>query len=162
VIVRPARRSDVPTLVGLICDLATYEREPDAVEIDEDRLTEALFAEVPVVFANVADDDGEVLGMTVYFRNFSTWTGRLGLYLEDLFVRPEARGRGVGRALLGALVDEARTHGYARIDWSVLDWNESAIGFYKSIGAVPMDGWTGYRLSGDGLAALGATDHREE
>ena len=93
--------------------------------------------------------------MTIYFRNFSTWTGRLGIYLEDLYVRPEARGRGVGRALMGALADEAHAHGYARIDWSVLDWNESAIGFYESIGAVPMDGWTGYRLSGEALTELG-------
>ncbi len=161
-IVRPARRSDVPTLVGLIRDLATYEREPDAVEIDEDLLARALFAEAPVVFANVADDDGDVLGMTIYFRNFSTWTGRLGLYLEDLYVRPEARGRGVGQALVTALVDEARAHGYARIDWCVLDWNESAIGFYRSLGAVPMDGWTGYRLSGDALMAAGSPDRPAE
>ena len=128
------------SLVGLIDDLATYEREPDAVEVDDDLLTTALFAESPVVFANVADDDGDVLGMTIYFRNFSTWTGRLGIYLEDLYVRPEARGRGVGAALLTALADEARANGYSRIDWSVLDWNEPPLAFYRSIGAVPMTG----------------------
>jgi GNAT superfamily N-acetyltransferase len=161
VIVRPATRDDVPALVGLIRDLATYEREPDAVEVDEELLADALFAAEPVVFANVADDDGSVLGMTIYFRNFSTWTGRLGIYLEDFYVRPETRGAGVGRALMAALADEARAHGYARIDWSVLDWNETAIRFYQSIGAVPMDGWTGYRLSGEALAALGSTDHQE-
>jgi len=111
-----------------------------------------------VVFANVADDGGNVLGMTIYFRNYSTWTGRLGLYLEDFYVRPEARGRGVGRALVAQLVDEARAHGYARIDWSVLDWNESAIGFYRSIGARPMSGWTGYRLDGEALESF-RTDH---
>jgi len=162
VIVRPATRADLSTLVGLIRDLATYEREPEAVEIDEDLLAAALFAESPVVFANVADDEGVVLGMTVHFRNFSTWTGRLGIYLEDFYVRPEARGRGVGTALLGALAAEARARGYARIDWSVLDWNQSAIRFYESVGAVPMDEWTGYRLTGEALAALGSTDRPGE
>ena len=154
-IIRPATRDDVPTLVELIVDLATYEREPDAVEVDDRMLGDALFAEHPVVFATVADDGGTVLGMTIHFRNYSTWTGRLGIYLEDFYVRPEARGRGIGRALLAALADEARAHGYARIDWSVLNWNESAIGFYESVGAVPMDEWTGYRLSGEALAAFG-------
>ena len=161
-IVRPATRADLSTLVGLIRDLATYEREPEAVEVDEDLLAAALFAESPVVFANVADDEGVVLGMTVHFRNFSTWTGRLGIYLEDFYVRPEARGRGVGTALLGALAAEARARGYARIDWSVLDWNQSAIRFYESVGAVPMDEWTGYRLTGEALAALGSTDRPGE
>jgi GNAT superfamily N-acetyltransferase len=146
----------VATLVDLIGDLATFEREPDAVEVDEQLLTDALFAESPVVFANVADDDGNVLGMTVYFRNFSTWTGRLGIYLEDFYVRPEARGRGVGTALLAALADEARANGYSRIDWSVLDWNETALDFYRSAGARPMTGWTGYRLDGEALARFGA------
>jgi GNAT superfamily N-acetyltransferase len=155
VIIRPATRDDVPTLVELIVDLATYEREPDAVEVDDGMLGDALFAEHPVVFATVADDGGTVLGMTIHFRNYSTWTGRLGIYLEDFYVRPEARGRGIGRALLAALADEARAHGYARIDWSVLNWNESAIGFYESVGAVPMDEWTGYRLSGEALASFG-------
>ena len=160
-IVRPATRDDVPTLVALIRDLAVYEREPDAVEVDEEMLAAALFAESPVVFANVADDAGTVLGMTIHFLNFSTWTGRVGIYLEDFYVRPEARGRGVGTALMTALADQARACGYARIDWSVLDWNESAIGFYRSIGARPMTGWSGYRLDGGALAALGSTDHQE-
>ena len=154
-IVRRATRDDIPTLVGLIRDLATYEREPDAVEVDDRLLADALFADPPVVFANVADADGAVVGMTVYFRNFSTWTGRLGIYLEDFYVRPEARGQGVGTALLAALADEARTHGYSRIDWSVLDWNESALAFYRSVGARPMSGWTGYRLDGEALAQFG-------
>ena len=161
-IIRPAGRADVPALVAMVHDLAAYEREPDAVEVDEAQLAASLFTETPVVFANVADDDGTVLGMTIYFRNFSTWTGRLGIYLEDFYVRPEARGRGIGRALMGALADEARAHGYAWIDWSVLDWNDMAIGFYESIGAVPMDEWTGYRLAGGALAALGSPDHSEE
>ena len=158
-IIRAATRGDVPALVGMIRDLATYEHEPDAVEVDEALLADALFVDQPVVFANVADDEGRVLGMTIYVRNYSTWTGRLGLYLEDFYVRPEARGRGVGRALVAQLVDEARAHGYARIDWSVLDWNESAIGFYRSIGARPMSGWTGYRLDGEALESFGTDQH---
>jgi GNAT superfamily N-acetyltransferase len=125
-------------------------------------LTEALFAEAPVVFATVAEEEGSVVGMAVHFRNFSTWTGRVGIYLEDLYVRPDHRGRGVGRALLADLARTANDRGYGRVDWSVLDWNSSAIRFYESLGAVPMDEWTGYRLSGDALAALGSTDHLVE
>ena len=154
-IVRPATPDDVATLVGFIHDLATYEREPDAVEVDDQLLAEALFAASPAVFANVADDAGTLLGATIYFRNFSTWTGHLGIYLEDFYVRPEARGRGVGTALLATLADEARARGYTRIDWSVLDWNETALRFYRSVGAKPMTEWTGYRLDGAALARFG-------
>jgi GNAT superfamily N-acetyltransferase len=154
-IIRRATKNDVPKLVALIGDLAAYEREPDAVEITEQLLTAALFADAPAVFANVADDGGSIAGMTIYFRNFSTWTGKIGIFLEDFYVRPEVRGHGVGRALMGALADEARAHGYARIDWSVLDWNQTALDFYASIGAKPMTGWTGYRLDGDALASFG-------
>jgi GNAT superfamily N-acetyltransferase len=155
VIVRSATPADVPVLVGLIHDLAAFEGQPDAVEVDEAMLSDALFTESPVVFASVADDAGEVLGMTIHFLNFSTWTGRVGVFVEDVFVRPEHRGRGVGRALFADLARTARSRGYARMDWSVLDWNETALGFYRSIGAVPMTGWTGYRLSGEALAELG-------
>ena len=154
-ILRAATPADVPVLIELIRELATYEREPDAVVVDESMLTEALFTESPVVFATVADGDGAVLGMAIYFLNFSTWTGRCGIYLEDLYVRPAHRGRGVGRALLAELARTARARGYARVDWSVLDWNESALAFYRSIGARPMTGWTGYRLDGDALDAFG-------
>ena len=153
-ILRPATPSDVPVLVGLIHDLARYEREPEAVEVDAALLEGVLFAEAPVAFATVADDAGDVLGMTIHFLNFSTWTGRVGIYLEDFFVRPEHRGRGVGRALLAGLARTAHDRGYARIDWSVLDWNEPALRFYRSIGARPMTGWTGYRLDGDALTEL--------
>jgi len=155
VILRAATPADVPVLVELIRDLATYEREPDAVVVDEDMLTDALFTDSPVVFATVADDAGAVIGMAIHFLNFSTWTGRVGIYLEDLYVRTEHRGRGVGRALLADLARTARSRGYARVDWSVLDWNESALGFYRSIGARPMTGWTGYRLDGDALDSFG-------
>ncbi len=162
VIVRPAAVGDVGALLGLIRDLATYEREPDAVEAEEGLLAAALFAGAPSVFAHVAEDRGELVGMAIWFVNFSTWTGRSGIYLEDLFVRPAHRGRGIGRALLAELATIAADRGYARIDWSVLDWNHSAIRFYRSLGAVPMDDWTGYRLSGEALTALGSSDHEEE
>ncbi len=160
-ILRLATRADVPALVGLIRELAEYEREPDAVEVDEEMLADALFAPSPVVFATVADDEGTVVGMAVHFRNFSTWTGRTGIYLEDLYVRPDRRGRGVGRALLAHLARTARDRGDARLDWSVLDWNEPALGFYRSLGARPMSGWTGYRLDGDALGALAAEGEAE-
>ncbi|HVC68274.1 MAG TPA: GNAT family N-acetyltransferase [Acidimicrobiales bacterium] len=153
-ILRAAVPSDVPALVELIEELAAYEREPDAVEVDAAMLSDALFAEAPVVFATVADDGGAVVGTAIHFRNFSTWTGRVGIYLEDLYVRPGHRGRGIGRALLAHLAQTARDRGYARVDWSVLDWNEPALAFYRSIGARPMTGWTGYRLDGDALAVL--------
>jgi GNAT superfamily N-acetyltransferase len=145
-------------LVSLIHDLAAYEREPDAVEVNDAMLADVLFADSPVAFATVAEESGEILGMTVHFLNFSTWTGRIGIYLEDFYVRPEHRGRGVGRALLARLARTAAEHGYSRVDWSVLDWNELALGLYRSIGARPMTGWTGYRLDGDALAALGADE----
>ena len=162
VIVRPAAVEDVGALLGLIRDLAAYEREPDAVEADERLLASALFAGTPSVFAHVAEDGAELVGMAIWFVNFSTWTGRNGIYLEDLFVRPAHRGRGIGRALLAELATIAGARGYARIDWSVLVWNQSAIRFYQSLAAVPMDEWTGYRLSGEALAALGSTDHWQE
>ena len=152
----------MPALVGMIHDLAAYEREPDAVEVDDALLAEALTAPHPVVFANVAEVDGAVVGMTICFRNYSTWTGRLGIYLEDFYVRPEWRAHGVGRALFAALADEARANGYARIDWSVLDWNETALRFYRSIGAHPMTGWSAWRLDGDALEALGSVDRRDD
>ena len=151
---RQATAADVPALVVLIEELATYEREPDAVEVDATMLAEALFTEEPVVFATVVEEGGAVIGMAIHFRNFSTWTGRVGIYLEDLYVRPEHRGRGVGRALRANLARTARERGYGRVDWSVLDWNEPALAFYRSIGARPMSGWTGYRLDGDALAAF--------
>ena len=154
VTVRPARPEDVGSLIGMIRDLATYEREPDAVETDELMLADALFCDSPTVFAHVAEVEAQVVGMAVWFVTFSTWTGRSGLYLEDLYVRPGVRHSGVGRALLAALAALAAERGCARIDWSVLDWNESALGFYRSLGARPMDGWTSYRLDGDRLGRV--------
>ena len=110
----------------------------------------------------MADEDGRIVGMAIWFLSFSTWTGRTGIFLEDLYVRPEGRNTGVGRALVAQLAAIAHQSGYGRLDWSVLEWNETAIRFYRSLGAVPMDEWIGYRLSGEALAALGSTGHREE
>ena len=153
--VRRARLDDVPVVVSLVHELATYEREPDAVVATEEHFRAALFGEEPKAFCLVAEDAGEVVGFAVYFLNFSTWLGTHGIYLEDLFVRPEARGGGHGRALLQELAHIAVERGYGRVEWAVLDWNEPAQGFYASLGARPQDDWTVWRLTGDALTALG-------
>jgi len=155
-VIRPARPDDVPAVLRLIRDLAVYEREPDAVQTTEEDLAQALFGENPAVFAHIAEDAGEPVGFALWFVNFSTWTGRHGIYLEDLFVRPEMRGRGYGRALLTELARICVQRGYRRLEWSVLDWNEPSIEFYRSLGAVPMDEWTVYRLHGKALDDLGS------
>ena len=160
--IRPASEDDVDALVQLIHELADYERSPESVHIDGEQLRAALFGASPTVFAHVADEDGDIVGMAIWFLSFSTWTGRTGIALEDLYVRPEGRNQGIGRALVSRLAAIAHHSGYGRLDWSVLDWNQSAIRFYQSLGAVPMDEWIGYRLSGEALAALGSRDHREE
>jgi len=154
--IRSASAGDVEDLVQLIHDLAEYERSPGSVEITADALRGALFGPSPTVFAHVAEVDGRVVGMAIWFLTFSTWTGRNGIHLEDLYVRPEARATGVGRALLTELAAIAVGSGYARVEWSVLDWNEQALRFYRSLGAEPLDEWIGYRLSGPALGALGA------
>jgi GNAT superfamily N-acetyltransferase len=155
--IRPAVASDVPTIHALIRDLAEYERALDDARATEQQLHDALFGPHPAAFAHIAEDDGtgEPVGFALWFLNFSTWTGVHGLYLEDLYVRPEARGGGHGRALLAELARICTERGYGRLEWSVLDWNEPSIGFYKSLGAVPMDGWTVFRLTGQPLAELG-------
>jgi GNAT superfamily N-acetyltransferase len=153
--IRPATIEDVDELVAMIHELAEFERSPGSVEVDRDMLAEALFGGSPAVFAHVAEEDGHLVGMAIWFLSFSTWTGRHGIALEDLFVRPEARGTGVGRQLVAELAAVAGRAGYRRIDWSVLTWNEQALRFYRSIGAVPQDEWVGYRLSGGPLATLG-------
>jgi GNAT superfamily N-acetyltransferase len=150
-VIRAATRADVPVLVELICELADYERARDEVEIDDLMLARALFGPEPSAFARVATVDDLVVGMALYYRSFSTWTGRPGIYLEDLYVRPAHRGLGVGRALLASLARLALDEGCRRLEWSVLDWNEPAIAFYRSIGAVATDDWTRYRLAGPAL-----------
>ncbi|HVX70776.1 MAG TPA: GNAT family N-acetyltransferase [Mycobacteriales bacterium] len=151
VAIRTARVDDVPVVVSLIRELAEYEREPDAVEATADDIRTALFGPSPAVFCHVAEQDGEVVGFALWFLNFSTWKGKHGIYLEDLFVRPSARGTGLGKALLTTLIEIARERGYGRVEWSVLDWNAPAIDFYRSLGARPMDGWTVWRLDGKAL-----------
>jgi ribosomal protein S18 acetylase RimI-like enzyme len=154
--IRPARPEDVPAIHELICDLAEYERARDQVEASPEQLHSVLFGASPAAFAHVAEistpDGPRVAGIALWFLNFSTWTGRHGIYLEDLYVRPEHRGGGHGRALLTELARICAERGYGRLEWSVLDWNEPSIGFYKSLGAAPMDEWTVHRLTGDALA----------
>jgi GNAT superfamily N-acetyltransferase len=155
-VIRDAVPADVGDLLRLIRALARYEREPDAVETLESDLHRALFDPEPKVFALVAETAGRVVGMAIYFVSFSTWTGRHGLYLEDLFVEPAHRSAGVGRALMSALADRSLRLGYKRLEWAVLDWNEPAISFYRSLGAAAMDEWTTYRLAGADLTGLAA------
>ena len=152
--VRPATPADVPTILRFVRDLAEYEREPDAVEATEATLATALFGPHPAAEAAIAEGDGVPIGFALFFHNFSTWTGKRGLYLEDLYVAPEARGSGAGKALLSYLAGVALDRGCARFEWSVLDWNAPAIGFYRSIGAVGMEEWTVQRLTGDALVRL--------
>lgn len=154
--VRPATIDDVPEILALIHALAEYEREPDAVEATQGDLVAALFppGATPTAFAHVAEVDGAVVGMAVWFVSFSTWTGRNGIWLEDLFVRPEHRGSGLGRDLLIALARVCVERGWRRLEWWVLDWNEPSIGFYRSLGATAEDDWTTYRLAGDALTSL--------
>jgi GNAT superfamily N-acetyltransferase len=154
--IRRATEKDVEAILGLIEDLAEYERFGGRVDVDADRLRDSLFGDNPAVFAHVAEEGDQVVGTAIWFLNYSTWTGAHGIYLEDLFVRPEARGRGLGKALLVALAQVAVEAGYRRVEWSVLNWNELALGFYRSVGAVPMDEWSVYRLADGALATLAA------
>ena len=149
--VRPVRPQDVPALVGLVRELAEYEKAADEVRLTEEQLSAALFGESPKLFGHVAEKDGAVVGMTLWFLNFSTWRGTHGIYLEDLYVRPEHRGTGLGRELLRTLAELCVQRGYARLEWSVLDWNTPSIDFYRAAGAVAMDEWTVWRLADDAL-----------
>ena len=149
--IHPARPRDVARIHELIVELATYERAADMVRSTPEQLHDALFGPQPAAYALVAEADGAVVGFALYFRNFSTWEGVHGIYLEDLYVAPEQRGLGLGKALLVALAEIAVERGYARLEWAVLNWNQPAIDFYTSLGAVPMDEWTVYRLAGPAL-----------
>jgi GNAT superfamily N-acetyltransferase len=156
--IRPARVEDVPIILELIRDLATYERAPDEVTATEEELLDVLFGERPAAEVLLAFEGKSPVGFAVFFQNFSTWLGRPGLYLEDLFVKPEKRGKGYGRALLVELAKIARDRGCGRMEWAVLDWNESAIKFYRTLGAKPMDEWTVFRLTRDGIAQLAQSE----
>jgi GNAT superfamily N-acetyltransferase len=155
-LVRDASTGDVGQLLTLVHALARYEREADQVVATEADLSAALFGDEPKVYAFVAEHEGTVVGMAIYYITFSTWTGRHGLYLEDLFVVPEFRRNGTGKALLSALAERAVQLGYARVEWVVLDWNQPAVDFYLSLGALPLDEWTMFRVSGDALSELGS------
>ena len=152
--IRPATAADVPIILELIRALATYERAPNDVTATEDGLSKVLFGEKPAAEVLLAFENETAVGFAVFFHNFSTWLGRPGLYLEDLFVRPEDRGKGYGRALLIHLAKIARDRGCGRMEWAVLDWNEPAIQFYRKLGAKSMDEWTVFRLTRDGIAKL--------
>ncbi len=154
--IREARPADVPVILQLIHDLALYEKEPDAVRNTAEGLEAALFGDHPTIYAHVAEAQGEVQGFALWFLNYSTWEGVNGIYLEDLYVRPDARGAGYGKALLSNLARIAADRGYARVEWSVLDWNEPSIRFYESLGARPQSGWSTFRLTGDALAEVAA------
>jgi GNAT superfamily N-acetyltransferase len=152
--IRTARVEDVPIILQLIRDLATYERAPNDVTATEEQLVEVLFGSRPSAEVLLAFEQEIAVGFAVFFHNFSTWLGRPGLYLEDLFVKPEMRGKGYGRALLVHLAKIARERGCGRMEWAVLDWNDPAIQFYRKLGAKPMDEWTVFRMTSDGIAKL--------
>ena len=154
--IRPASSADLPLIAALIRDLADYEKLADEVRFDETVLGEKLFGPRPYAEVLIGEIDAEPQGFALFFHNFSTFEGRPGIYLEDLFVRPAARGSGLGKALLAQLAALAVERGCARLEWSVLDWNEPAIGFYEKLGARLMDGWTGMRVDGGALAQLAA------
>jgi GNAT superfamily N-acetyltransferase len=152
--IRPAIRADLPLIAQFIRDLAEYERLANEVRFDEAVLGERLFGPRPYAEVLIGEIDGEPQGFALFFHNFSTFEGKPGIYLEDLFVRPEARGSGLGKALLQRLAALAVERDCARLEWSVLDWNEPSIRFYKNLGAKPMDEWTIYRVDGAALDAL--------
>ena len=153
---REARRGDERGILSCIHALAVYEREPDAVENTVDALRATLFGDEPKAFAHVVERDGEIVAIALWFVTYSTWTGRHGVWLEDLFVHEAHRAFGYGKALLATLATVCVERGYTRLEWTVLDWNEPAIGFYRSLGAEPMSEWTTQRLSGAALAAVAA------
>jgi GNAT superfamily N-acetyltransferase len=153
--IRPARKDEAEIVMQLIHDLAHYEKAPHEVKATEKELLETIFCENPMVFCDLVEVDGEIAGMAIWFLNYSTWQGKHGIYLEDLFVKPEYRGRGYGKALLQHLAQLCNERGYGRFQWWVLDWNSPAIEFYRSLGAVAMDEWTVYRVAGDDLKKLG-------
>ena len=155
--IRRARPEDVPEILQMVRDLAEYEKALEEAVATEEQFLAALFGPDPKVFAHVVEHEGDghaLGGFAMWFLNFSTWLGQHGLYLEDLYVRPELRGSGYGAALLSTLARECVDNGYGRFEWWVLDWNEPALGFYRGLGAVPMDEWTVQRVTGQALLDL--------
>ena len=153
--IRDVEERDADAVVALVHELAAYEHAAQHCHLTAAQLRTALFGPAPALFGHVAEVHGRVVGCALWFLNFSTWRGVHGLYLEDLYVQPAHRGAGLGRALLARLAAVCADRGLARLEWSVLDWNEPSIGFYRALGAVAMDEWTVFRLDGDALAALG-------
>lgn len=158
IIIRSATPDDVGTIMGFVRELAMFEKAPEQVTSTEATMHEALFGSRPAAEAIIAQLGGDVVGMAVFYHNFSTWTGVRGIWLDDLYVTPAARGSGAGRALLSHLAGIAVDRGCARFEWWVLDWNVRAIEFYRKVGAEPMDEWTAQRMSGDALLRLAGRD----
>ena len=154
--IRYATKEDVPRIHQLIKDLAEYEKAPLEAKATIQQIEETIFGENPVAYCHVAEDNGQVVGISIWFLNYSTWVGKPGIYLEDLYIDPAYRGKGYGFAFLKELGKICIERGYERLQWWVLDWNQPSIDFYKSLGAVPMDEWTVYRVSGDALKKLGS------
>ncbi len=155
-VLRPATAADAGLILRFIIELAVYEKEPDAVVTDQDGIAASLFGQGATARALIAELDAEPVGYAVWFASYSTWLGRNGLYLEDLYVTPEMRGRGVGKAILRQLAALAVAQGCGRMEWSVLDWNAPAIAFYESVGARPQSEWAVFRLTGDALSTFAA------
>jgi len=155
-VLRPARAGDENGILSCIRALAEYENEPDAVDNTAEMIRATLFGDDPRAFAFVVEAQGEVRAIAIWFLTYSTWTGRHGIWLEDLYVHERYRSHGYGVALLAALAAECVDKQYTRLEWTVLDWNEPAIGFYRALGAQAMDEWTTRRVTGDALAALAA------
>jgi len=149
--IRLAIPTDAEDIHRLIYELAVYEKAPDEMVATIDQINGSLFNDKPVAFCHVAEVDGKIVGIALWFLNYSTWLGKAGIYLEDLFVQPEYRGHGIGKGFMKTLAQLCIERGYERFQWWVLDWNEPSIEFYKSLGAVPMDEWTVFRLSGGAL-----------
>lgn len=151
---RPAKPSDVPQILERVQDLAAYEGVPEAVETHVGMLQQSLFGESREAYAHVVDLDGVIVGVAVFFRTYSTWTGRPGIWIDDLYVTPQHRGSGYGKALLVSLARVCALNGYRRLEWTVLDWNEPSVAFYRSLGAAPQDEWTTHRLDQAGIDSL--------
>jgi GNAT superfamily N-acetyltransferase len=156
--IRLATPSDVEDIHRLIYELAVYEKAPEQMVATIDQINGSLFKNMPVAFCHVAEVDGKIVGIALWFLNYSTWLGKPGIYLEDLFVQPEYRGHGIGKGFMKTLAQLCIERGYERFQWWVLDWNEPSIDFYKSFGAVPMDEWTVFRLSGGALKKFANED----
>lgn len=152
--IRPATVADTNEILALIYELALYEKAPDEAKATPEQIIDSFFTDNPKVFCDLVEVDGEIAGCAIWFLNYSTWQGKHGIYLEDLFIRPQFRGQGYGKAMLAHLAAICEQRGYGRFQWWVLDWNTPSIEFYKSLGAVAMDEWTVYRVSEAALTQL--------